>query len=178
MPIKGLTDRTSRSFLEIGRLRLGTPKTQGTPSELPYFRVEFRKDEAEAESIFRSVYGSTPTRINVRLPFSDISQFWDANYEMYGKRGMIGMADGERWIYLRSETDEVLVRDGQPFMAFDKNAEPRAKATGRLKVVVPELQRVAYLVMVTHSFYNILNLSGYVYHVDFSFSPQIDSLRD
>lgn len=194
MPIVGLTDRTP-SFKEIGRLRLGISKADMDrigkgPSELPYFRADFRPDEGEASRLFDEAYGAKPVSIRIRLPFSEVARCWDAYYEVYNTAGMLGQADGVRWLYLRdNRTGALLVKDGVPqtitpdckvdgdgqhYKPFDKSvpvysyrSEKKkvdvavfAKPKGKLQVIVPELKRAAYVTMVTNSIYNVMNLSA------------------
>lgn len=186
-PIIGLTDRTP-SFKEIGRLRLGVPKSAGFPKEISYFRADFRPDAADAFATFTSIYGEKPTQINIRLPFTEIARCWDAYYEVYNTSGMLGMSDGERWLYLRhNKTGELLVgKDGipskadglpvddrgLPYMPFDRHTPVYSykskkgedvgvfpSPTGRLKILIPELKRAAYVMVITHSVYNIMKIS-------------------
>lgn len=189
MAIVGLTDRTP-SFKEIGRLRLGIPKAEALksgPKEISHFRPDFRPDALDAQTEFIRVYGPHPAAVNIRLPFPNIERCWDAFYEVYNTSGMLGMADGQRWLYLRNnKTSELLVRDGVPSNAaglpIDSNGMPYmpfnpktpvysykskkeqdvavyARPTGRLKVLVPELKRAAYIIVITHSVYNIMRIS-------------------
>ena len=175
MPITGLTDRAP-SFKEVGRLRLGIPKAEAKtsgPKEISYFRADFRPDEPQAFMDFSNVYGRQPTSINFRLPFVQINRCWDAYYEAYNTSGLLGMADGERWLYLRNnKTGELVVKDGIPNMAFDKtipvysyknqkgnDVAVFAKPSGRLKIVIPELHRACFVMMITHSIYNIMRIS-------------------
>lgn len=189
MPIIGLTDRTP-SFKEIGRLRLGIPKSQALvsgPKEIAHFRPDFRPDAMSAAAVFTEIYGTTPTEIHIRLPFTDISRCWDAFYMVYNKTGLLGMADGQKWLYLRDQTGRLKVKDGHvsladddlpvdqygvPYMPFDKNipvysytnakgAEVAvyAKPEGRLKVLIPELKRAAFVTVITHSVYNVMKIS-------------------
>jgi hypothetical protein len=191
MAIAGLTDRTP-SFKEIGRLRLGRPKSDEAgkfqaPQEISYFRPDFRPDELDAATDFMTAYGPKPDHVTIRLPFTQIERCWDAFYEVYNKTGMLGMADGKKWLYLRSNTSgELLVKDGvpmnatnlptdengMPYMPFDKtipvysyksqkgqDVAVFAKPTGRLKVLIPKLNRAAYVLVITHSVYNIMRIS-------------------
>jgi hypothetical protein len=194
MPILGLTDRTP-AFKEIGRLRLGISKAEAKalksgPKEIPHFRPDFRPDALDAQALFMQVYckdGKFPTAVNIRLPFPEIGRCWDAFYEVYNTSGMLGMSDGERWLYLRNnKTGELLVKDGvpstaaslptdangMPYMPFDRktpvysykstkgeDVAVYARPTGRLKVLIPELKRAAYIIVITHSVYNIMRIS-------------------
>ena len=190
MPIIGLTDR-SPGFKELGRLRLGIPKKEAVvsgPREIGYFRPDFRPDAGEAVAKFAAAYGNEPTRINVRFPFSEINRIWDAYYMVYNKSGLLGMSDGQKWLYLRNnQTGELLVKDGMPsqvsdllpvdsngfpYLPFDKNipvysykskrgedVAVYAKPEGRLKILVPELKQAAYMTVITHSVYNVMRIS-------------------
>jgi len=188
-PIVGLTDR-SPSFKEIGRLRLGIPKSEAQvsgPKEIGWFRADFRPDALDALALFITEYGQQPTSIHFRLPFAEISRCWDAMYECYNKFGMLGMADGKRWLYLRhNKTGELLVKDGVPthadgtltdddgvvYLPFcakvavysymsKKGEEVKvfARPTGRLRILIPELKRAAYVQIITNSLYNCIHLS-------------------
>jgi hypothetical protein len=190
MAIAGLTDR-SPSFKEIGRLRLGIPKSEmatGGPKEIPYFRPDFRPDATDSCTAFTLIYGDQPTEIHIRLPFPQIDRCWDAFYEVYNTAGMLGMADGQRWLYLRhNKTGELLVKDGVPvhamglptdengmaYLPFDKDTPVYsytskkggdvavyAKPTGRLKVLIPELKRAVFIQVITHSVYNCRRISS------------------
>lgn len=189
-PIAGLTDRTP-SFKELGRLRLGIPKAEAVkgPQEIEYFRPDFRPDAGDAAALFFTEYGAKPTKINVRIPFAQIERCWDAFYMVYNKTGLLGMSDGQRWLYLRHNQSGALIvaqggvvqsptpemprdENGLPYMPFDKRVPVYsytshkgqdvavfAKPEGRLKVLIPELQRAGYVTVVTHSVYNIIKIS-------------------
>jgi len=189
-PIVGLTDSTP-SFKELGRLRLGIPKAEAEksgPREISYFRADFRPDAADSYAVFMDVYGDQPTRINIRLPFTQIDRCWDAYYEVYNTSGMLGKSDGIKWLYLRdNRTGELLVKDGIPthadglpvddrgmaYLPFDKklpvysyksrkgeDVAVFARPTGRLNVLVPELKRAAYVQVITNSVYNVSRISA------------------
>lgn len=177
MAIPGLTDK-SKSFREIGRLRKGAPKSEGLKN-LKYFRPDFRPDESLAEALFVQAYGSQPTSINIRLAFDDIDQVWDAFFTVYTSAGMLGKAggipgrEGWWWIYLRdNKTGEIIVKDGAPAMRFDptipvysyrskkgEDVAVYAKPEGKLKVLIPELNLLNYVTLVTHSWYDIGRIS-------------------
>lgn len=178
MSIPGLTDK-ARSFREIGRLRKGAPKSEGLKN-LRYFRPDFRPGEEAAAALFAEVYGNQPTAVNIRLAFDNIEEVWDAFFTVYTTAGMLGKAggipgrDGWWWIYLRdNKTGKIVVKDGYPEMKFDptvpvysyhskqKNQDIAvyAKPEGKLKVLVPELQLLNYVTLVTHSWYDIGRIS-------------------
>jgi hypothetical protein len=187
MPIKGLTDRLP-SFPQIGTIRKGGPKktreSNGrryvvAPGEdLKYFRVEFLEGEEEAEERFVEVCGEQPREITVMLPFNEIDRCWEAWREAYLSGALLHRCDGETVEYAISpETGEVLARggvsletgrpvrcDGGPvthYRARNGNQVPvYCKPRGRLRVMIPELRRAAYLLLVTGSIYDILNISA------------------
>jgi hypothetical protein len=193
MPIPGLTDRTP-SFKEIGRLRKGAAKQPDNPkwrpSDLEYFRPDFRPDLGEAEKAaverFLAAYGTKPTRIDVRLAFPEIVRCWDAFFMCYNTAGLLGQAGGINgreglwWIYLRdNKTGAILVKDGEPHKEFDpsipvysyKNQKGVdvavfAKPEGRLKLLVPEMKLANYMVLLTHSWYDISNISQELAAID------------
>lgn len=173
MSIKGLTDR-KMAFPEIGQIRKGAAKTENAPGkDLTYFRVTFDEREAEAFKKFSSVYGEQPQEINILLPFDEIDRCWEAWLEAYTAGRMVARSDGEKFIYLvDTKTGEVVVKDGQPYKAYKqgqavgsytskgKTEEIFCKPAGRLKIVIPELQRLAYLVVLTTSIHDIGNISA------------------
>lgn len=175
MPIKGLTDR-GMMFPEIGQIRKGDKKddTKNAPGrDLPYFRVEFDEKEAEAASKFSQVYGDKPTDIAIVLPFNEVEKCWDAWLEAYRKGRMVARADGERYLYKVNDAGEVEVLNGEPLMLYSpsdvlgtwkdgkgKVNEIKCKPVGRLKVVIPELQRLAFLTLHTTSYHDVKNIQA------------------
>lgn len=180
MPIKGLTDR-GLSFPEIGRIRKGAPKTQANRPGADlgqYFRVDFAEGEEAAADTFVSVYGEQPKQIRVILPFDEIERCWDAYLEAYVRSRMIAQSDGEIYLYrIDGDTGEILVKNGLdvrtgrpvPYNEGDvvytwtskqgKVFPLQCKPTGRLKVIVPELARAAYLTLITSSKWDVIHLS-------------------
>lgn len=169
MPIKGLTDR-QLAFPEIGRIRKGAPKGENRPGkDLTYFRVEFDEQETGAIEVFSRAYGPEPTEINVILPFDEIDRCWDAWYEAYTAGRMVGRSDGEHFTYLVDvKTGENLVLNSEPKTPHrevvghygQKNEAIRMRPVGRLRVMIPELARAAYLTVLTTSIHDIANISA------------------
>jgi len=175
MPIKGLTNR-KLSFPEIGQIRKGAPKGDKGQlgKDLTYFRVEFDEEETKAAAVFNKVYGSEPNAINILIPFNDIGQVFDAYLEAYTAGRMVARSDGEKFIYwIDTKTGEVIVKNGTPLRAYTeemsvgsyqdqkgKDVQIYCKTVGRLKVVIPELQRLAYMTVMTSSKHDIANLDA------------------
>lgn len=173
--IKGLTDR-GMAFPEIGSVRKGAKKTDANRpgSDLKYFRVEFDEREQEAQKIFFAKYGAQPTEINILLPFNEIEKVWDAWYEAYTAGRMVARSDGEHILYmLDASSGEVKVLGGEPQTPHPANGivgyytdsrgsrQPiKLRPVGRLKIVIPELKRLAYLTVHTTSIHDIINISS------------------
>jgi len=178
MPIKGLSDR-GMSFPEIGAIRKGAKKTENKPgADLSYFRVVFDEREVKAQETFLSVYGSQPAAVRIILPFDEIERMWESWLEAYTAGRMVARSDGEYYVYLiDTDTGEMLVKngidikthlprpyiDGQPVGYYtDGNGKKKpiyCKPSGRLKVIIPELARAAYMTVLTTSIHDIANIS-------------------
>jgi len=164
MPIKGLTDQP-RQFSEIGQLRKGAPKPKGKQqpgADLTYFRATFEDGEGKAADMFLQAYGSEPREINIRLPFNTVDENFDAWREAYVKGGLVHRCDGEYTQYeVNSRTGSILVMRG---LDTDDNkvkcdGSTGCKPTGRLKVIIPELRRLAFMTVLTTSIWDVLNIS-------------------
>lgn len=173
MSIKGMTDR-GEAFPQIANIRKGGPKQtnkQGKKiwgKDLRYFRVEFDESEEEAAALFRSKYGDEPSELVVVMPFNEIERFWDAWREAYVAGALWHRCDEE---YINYQVDrssgEVVIRnwldkDGKRVPCTIQNLankDDRCKHTGRLRVIIPELKRLAYLMVHTSSKWDILRIS-------------------
>ena len=160
MPIPGLRDERALSFPKIGDIRKGAkklPNGQMGP-DLTYFRYAPIEKEELAEATFHEVYGDEPREIKVFLPFDEIGR----NFEVYMERHTAGA--------LQCRGD---IEGGKCFMWRDKatgemQRTPKdcptpickgCKETGRLKVIIPELRRLAYIVVHTTSKWDIIELT-------------------
>ena len=173
MPIKGMSDRPV-SFPEIGSIRKGAPKGDFKPgADLQWFRTEFDDREVSARTKFLQVYGPKPVEINILLPFDDIERCWDPYLEAYLAGALIYRSDGERVLYwIDHTTGARKVINGQPHTPHigdviteittskGKRLPVKAKPTGRLKVIIPELERLAYLTVHTTSVHDVINISA------------------
>jgi hypothetical protein len=175
-PIRGLTDR-GLAFPEIGQIRKGAkkdPNVNKPGPDLSFFRVEFDEKEVEAKQTFYKYYGAQPDEIHIVLPFNDIERMWDAWLEAYAAGRMVARSDGERFIYLvDTQTGEMVIKNGmdkegkpRPYLegqvvGYDYQNKPiKCKVVGRLKVIIPELQRAAYMLVMTTSVHDIANISA------------------
>lgn len=187
MPIKGLTDR-GVAFPQIGNIRKGGKKVQiidkatGKPRvnergepvmmqgpDLAYFRVEFDEREVKAIARFNQLYpDGKPTALTILLPFDQIERVWNPWREAYTADALLHRCDGEYINYsINPATGEIVIKNGldangQPVkcnLQNDPNKAKRCKPTGRLHVIIPELERLAYLVVHTTSIHDIANIS-------------------
>lgn len=172
MPIKGLTDR-GLAFPEIGQIRKGAKKEANKPgADLTYFRVEFSEFEQATEAAFRNVYGDQPKEIRIILPFNEIERMWDAWLEAYTAGRLVARSDGEFIQYQLDDNCDMLVKNGlgrngervphpkDNIAGHDFQGKPvKFKESGRLKVLIPELARAAYLTVMTTSIHDIGNIS-------------------
>ena len=141
-------------------MRKGAPKREDgnrPGTDLRHFRATFDERETEAAKTFLEHYGTQPTEMDVLLPFNDISENFDAWREAYVAGGLVHCCDGERvWYEVNPATGECLVTNGEPTKKCDGSAG--CKPTGRLKIIVPQLQRLAHLTVLTTSIHDIMNL--------------------
>jgi hypothetical protein len=173
MSIKGLTNRKT-SFPEIGQIRKGAKKTENAPGkDLTFFRIEVDEKEVEATVKLKGIYGPEPQEINILLPFNEIERCWDAWLEAYSAGRMIARSDGETYLYkVDTKTGAILCKNSEPVIPYkegevvgtwhnrktNKDEPIVCKPVGRLKVVLPELQRLAYLTVMTTSKHDIANI--------------------
>jgi hypothetical protein len=150
VPIQGLTNREA-SFPEIGTLRKGAPKpeTGNRPgADLKHFR--FDCDDAEALALFNKKYGEKPTAINVFVPFKTVDENFEAWGEEYTASSLRHRCDGQTCV--------LWITDKGTYSKDPKPCPKGCKPTGRLKVIIPELQRLAYVTVTTTSKHDIMRI--------------------
>jgi len=153
MPIKSLTNRQPQ-FPEIGQLRKGAKKPErGIGRDLDHFR--FTSDIPEVQAAFEAEYDKEPRLINCFLPFQYVDDNWTAWQEHWVAGGLKHRCDGE-FVVLFQDDDGVYQHPEPDRMPCPGECKP----VGRLKVIVPELRRLAYVTVLTSSKYDISNLDG------------------
>lgn len=174
-PIKGLTNRPAM-FPEIGQIRKGSPKDASGQMgrDLTYFRIEVDEKEIDTQKAIIEKYGEKPTELPIVLAFNEVERVWDAWYEAYTAGRLVARADGEFYTYkIDTKTGEVLTKgDPMPFdkddvvgyytSKNDKQVPIKCKPVGRLRVVLPDLQRLAYFTVMTTSIHDIINISSQI----------------
>ncbi|MBW4596261.1 MAG: hypothetical protein KME46_25985 [Brasilonema angustatum HA4187-MV1] len=153
MAIKGLTDKQAR-FPKIGTIRKGSPKHEGKMGrDLTYFR--FDTQDSDAAQAFLQAYGKEPREINVMLPYQQTEQVFPSWMEEWAASSLIRRCDGEQQcLYLNSDRKSYSKKPIQ-CAAPQCNCKP----VGRLTVVIPELRRLGYVEVLTHSKFDILGLT-------------------
>ena len=155
MPIKGLTNQAPQ-FPLIGELRKGAPKPeQGNRpgKDLTYFR--FTSDLEDVTEAFEAAYDGEPRLINVFLPFRYVDENWEAWQEEWVAGGLKHRCDGEFVVRMLNGDGEYIDPDPGTVKCPGK-----CKPSGRLKVIIPELGRLAYVLVLTTSKWDIHNLDG------------------
>ena len=160
-PIRGLTHREA-SFPLLGAIRKGAPKKPDRPGEdLTYFRVEFDEQEQDAAEKFASAYPDEPRELNILLPFNDVDHNFQAWNEAYVRGGLLHRCDGD-WVEYEVDprSGDPLVLNGQLVDGGGRKACTfnTCKPSGRLKVIIPELARLAFLMFRTGSKHDIINI--------------------
>lgn len=150
MAIKGITDRQA-SFPEIGQLRKGDEKKDERKpgADLTYFR--FTSQDKDVTKAFQAAYGSEPKDINCYLPFDTTDENFMTAKEEWRAGGLIHRCDGE--------TCEIWLDDSGVYRRDPKPCLGNCKEVGRLKIIIPELRRLAYVTVLTSSVHDIITLS-------------------
>jgi hypothetical protein len=153
--IKGLTDRGA-TFPRIGELRKGGEKTaSGIGRDLDYFR--FTSDDKDATEAFKSAYGEQPRSIRCYLPYSTPEQNFGAWMEEWQAGGLIRRCDGETINISRATAGNGYNKN--PLPCIKASGKPcGCKQVGRLMVIIPELRRFAYVVALTTSINDIIEI--------------------
>lgn len=159
MPIKGITDRKTASFPQLGTLRKGGEKEtrskngkeyQTYGKDLQGFR--FDTDDPEALDAFTTHYGDEPRSVDVYLPFETVDENFETSKEAWSASALQHRCDGEtctRWLDKKTGkySSEPIPCPGG------------CKEVGRLKVIIPALRRMVYVVAETHSIHDLVNLT-------------------
>lgn len=161
MPIKSLQSNRPAQFPCIGKLRKGGAKRKNANGkeilgeDLKHFR--FTSDDPAAVASFGAYYPGEPRSINVFMPYATTNENFGAWLEEYTAGGMVRRCDGETQHFHRDA-------DGKANTTPIKCALLAAgkcgcKQVGRLAVIIPELARLAYVLVETHSLYDIMQLT-------------------
>lgn len=161
MPIIGITDRGGQ-FPQIGTLRKGAPKpNENRPGAdlKDCFRMDTTNpDVAEA---FRTAYGDKPNHIRVMLMYGTVEENFDAWKEHYSAGALKRRCDGQTCVQ-RLNKDGIYDFTPQSCECalLDLQKPHACGPVGRLKVVIPELARMGYVMVGTTSIHDIIELQS------------------
>lgn len=157
MPIQGLTGRPPQ-FPCIGTLHKGAAKPERGPGrDLDHFR--FDTDAARAAEMFQLAYGDTPRAITVYLPYPTVDQNFQAWRESWTASKLNHRCDGEVCYEYNQRGELAPTTKPCPDMDKPRDDRTRCKQVGRLQVILPVLERFAYVTVLTSSIYDIVALS-------------------
>ena len=154
MPILGLTDRPPQ-FPRIGILRKGTPKQEGRNGKQTYGKdlegFRFDTDDTAAADAFGASYGDEPKQVNIFLPYATTDENFQTWKEAWTASALQHRCDGETMHVWLDKTTGKYRKDLQP-------CSGGCKEVGRLLVIIPELRRMAYVQVETHSINDIVEI--------------------
>jgi hypothetical protein len=152
MPIKRLQRTKGHpQFPNIGKLRKGgeRPSSGKAPGkDLEYFR--FTSDDERAVAMFEAAYGKEPQAINVYLPMPTTDENFSSWQEAWVAGGLQHRCDGE--------TCTIWLKPDGTYSQEPKPCPGGCKEVGRLMVIIPELQRMAYVTAETHGIWDIITI--------------------
>jgi len=161
MPILSLQKDRAPQFPCIGKLRKGGAKRKNAAGkeimgeDLKHFR--FTTDDASAAETFAAYYGAQPQSVEVFLPYATTAENFGAWLEEYTAGGMTRRCDGETQHFHRDADGK---GDTTPVKCERLcGRKCGCKEVGRLAVIVPQLARLAYITVETHSLYDIMQLT-------------------
>jgi len=156
MGIKGLTDKDAE-LARIGELRKGAARTEADieakrPGKDLGPALRFTAPDEDTVERFTAIYGNPTKRVLVYLPGATIWENFDAWQEDWKAGGLVHRCDGETCTVWRDDKGE--------YQHTEKPCPGGCKEVGRLRVMIPDLERLAYVTVLTGSKHDILNLSG------------------
>lgn len=153
MPILGLTDRGPQ-FREIGVLRKGAEKPERGPGkDLDHFR--FDTQDKEALELFKAEYGDKPMAIKVFLPFRAKEENFEAWKEAYTASSLQHRCNGERTVIWQDKAGTYHTKEEEQI-----DCPGECKQVMRLKVVIPALNRLAFVTVTSTAINDIMAIDS------------------
>lgn len=173
----------SLALPEVGIIRKGDAKVkkinkEGREVEMvgpdlkDRFRVSFPLGAEEYKKIFELKYHTLkPERIRAMVLSRSVWDSWSWANEAYTSGRMVAKADDTHYISWRDPvTGAYKVKDGEPFTEYHpgdtirytgkegKTFELKLRTVGRLRLFIPEMERLCQFVLKTTSYYDRLNI--------------------
>jgi hypothetical protein len=118
-------------------------------------------------------------RIRAMVPFRSVFDAWEWSNEAHSAGRMVAKADDDHYLMLRDPlTGKYIVQNGEPYTEFhhgdsvtyEKNGKPMnlpIKTVGRLRLFIPELERMVFITLKTTSYYDRLNIDSQLSAIQF-----------
>jgi len=163
MPIVGLSDRVAR-FPRLGIIRKGAIKTGNAPGkDLDYFRLD-TKDEG-IQAAFTQAYGMQPKQLSVLLPYQTTQENFECWWEEWTASCLRRRCDGEKqWLWLTQSGSY----SRKPIPCLKEKKECHCTTVGRLHIVLPQIERMGYFELQTHSKWDIIGVNENLMAVEMS----------
>jgi hypothetical protein len=123
--------------------------------------------------------GYEVTRIMAMVPFRSVFDAWEWSNEAHSAGRMVAKADDEHYLMLRDPLKgNYIVQNGEPFTEFhhgdsvtyEKNGKKMVlpiRTVGRLRLFLPELERMVFITLKTTSYYDRLNIDAHLSAIQF-----------
>jgi hypothetical protein len=166
LAIIGLTDRGA-ALPRLGILRKGAPKpNENRPGADLRTHFRFECDDAAAAGDFQRAYGEKPNHIRIMFYYPTTAENFETWQEHHSAGALKHRCDGQVCV-LSLQSDGTYTHDRLPCPSIElKSQNPNidkkhlCRPIGRLKIVIPELQRMAYILVPTTSINDILELQS------------------
>lgn len=166
MAIIGLTDRGA-AFPRVGILRKGAAKPSETrPGADLKDHFRFESDDPSAAQAFAQAYGDKPNNIRVMFYFATTAENFETWQEHHSRGALKHRCDGRTCVLSLlpngTYSHEPVACPSIALKAQNPTIDKMhlCRPVGRLKVIIPELQRMAYVLVPTTSINDILELQS------------------
>lgn len=118
-------------------------------------------------------------RIRAMVPFRSVFDAWEWANEAHSAGRMVAKADDEHYLMLRDPLNgKYIVQNGEPYteyhhgdvVRYEKNGKQTVlpiRTVGRLRLFIPELERMVFITLKTTSFYDRLNIDANLSAIQF-----------
>jgi len=150
--IHGLTG-VDASFTQVGTLHKGDKKGERGPgADLEYFRFEEKAEGVKAA--FVEAYGARPTKINALLPFPTTDQNFQTVKEHHKAGGGLRHRCDGQFVLIQMGANGKYQIPEYGSVVCPGGCRPY----GRLKMIIPALGRLGYVMLQTTSIHDIMEI--------------------